>query len=533
MRASPARLAGLLVAIFVLLAGSAMLHTSTTYDEIVFPAVGARGMATGDFMMVNDHPRLAQYVYGLPLIAAGVKLPPEDVVRWSWSTRYQYAKTVYWASGNSGDQVAILSRLVGLAFGALTVLATFLLARHHMPPGAALFAAALVAFTPDMLAHSGVSYNDVPVTFAILVGAYALDAMVRRPGARNGAIAGVAFSLAALLKYSGLILLPILAVLLALETWTRWRDATWRTGIVRAAGAMVAVVYLAIALAYGGDWHLGTYFAGIAELSRPTLTEGMDAFLLGERREGGWWYFFPVAFLLKTSVGLHVLALSALAAGAAGASGGAWRAWVRHPARAPAVGVALLLAAMLAARMNIGTRHALPAVPFACILIAQGVAWWWARGPRAGRVAVALAFVAVVASPLRHYPFFLSYLSEYALGRPSYEVLVDSNTDWGQGLVALRQYMRDNGLEEVALGYFGTAVPWGYGIRYARLPSFVTLLYGGVPDDSRPRYAVVSATLLAGMYVKGDPYRSMRQEKPVAILGGSLYVFDTRASRKP
>jgi len=54
MRASPARLAGLLVAIFVLLAGSAMLHTSTTYDEIVFPAVGARGMATGDFMMVND-----------------------------------------------------------------------------------------------------------------------------------------------------------------------------------------------------------------------------------------------------------------------------------------------------------------------------------------------------------------------------------------------------------------------------------------------------------------------------------------------
>jgi hypothetical protein len=112
-------------------------------------------------------------------------------------------------------------------------------------------------------------------------------------------------------------------------------------------------------------------------------------------------------------------------------------------------------------------------------------------------------------------------------------VLVDSNTDWGQGLVALRQYMQDNGLEEVALGYFGTAVPWGYGIRYARLPSFVTLLYGGVPDDSRPRYAVVSATLLAGMYLKGDPYRSMRQEKPVAILGGSLYVFDTRASRKP
>ncbi|HEX7606373.1 MAG TPA: hypothetical protein VF348_06665, partial [Usitatibacter sp.] len=58
------RLLALLVVAFVVVAGSAMLRTSTTCDEIVFSAVGARGIVTGDFTFVNDHPRLAQYMFG-------------------------------------------------------------------------------------------------------------------------------------------------------------------------------------------------------------------------------------------------------------------------------------------------------------------------------------------------------------------------------------------------------------------------------------------------------------------------------------
>ena len=531
MRAAPGRLAALIVAIFVLLAGSAMLRTSTTFDEIVFPAVGARGMATGDFTMVNDHPRLAQYIYGLPLFVAGVKLPPEEGWRWNWYTRYQYAEMLYWAAGNSGDRVAVLSRLVALLCGTLTVAATFLLARRHMRPGAALFAAALVALTPDMLAHSGVAYNDVPLTLGVLLGVYAFDAMVRRPGARSASIAALAFVLAACVKYSGLILLPILAALVALEAAGRWRDAAWRGALVRAAGVFAAVVYAAIVVLYPGDWLLREYMAGIAEISGPALTKGHTAFLLGERRTGGWWYFFPVAFALKTSLGLHVLAILAAAAAWLAARGGAWRAWVSHPARAPAIGAALMLAVMMGARMNIGTRHALPILPLVCILIAQGIDWWWQRGGRGVRAVTAVAFVVMASSALRAYPFFLSYLSEYAYGRPVHRTLVDSNTDWGHGLVALRRYMDANGIDRVALAYFGTAVPQGYGIRYVPLPSYFQL-GGSAGEGPPPRYTVVSATLLAGSYLAGDPYARLRNVEPVAVVGGSLYVFDMQSVKR-
>ncbi len=521
-----ARIAGLLVTVFILLAGSAMLRTSTTFDEIVFPAVGARALHTGDFGMVNDHPRLPQLILGLPLYLAGVTLPPEEGYRWSWYTRYQYSEFLYWAAGNSGEKVTLLSRLVGLAFGALTVLATFLLARRHMPPGAALFAAAMVAFTPDVLAHSGVAYNDVPLAFGILVSVYALDGVVRVPTAARAAIAALAVAFTICMKYSGLIVLPIAAALLALEAFAgRWRDASWRRALIRAAAVFAGVVYVAMVLIYAGDWRLSEYVAGLGELSQSTFTGGRTAFLLGERRSGGWWYFFPVAFALKTPLGFHLLVITAVVAAIASSRGDAWRQWASHGARAPAVGSAFLLAAVMGARMNIGMRHALPLLPLLCILVAQGVAWLAARWGTKARAWAGVCLVAMAASTLRHYPYFLSYLSEYAWGRPLHETLVDSNTDWGQGLVALRDYMRANGIERVALGYFGTALPQGYGILYTPEPSYFALSEGAPPGPA-PRFLVVSATLLAGSYLRDDPYAPLRRGKPVAVVGGSLYVFD-------
>jgi hypothetical protein len=100
---------------------------------------------------------------------------------------------------------------------------------------------------------------------------------------------------------------------------------------------------------------------------------------------------------------------------------------------------------------------------------------------------------------------------------------VDSSTDWGQGLVALRQFMLARGIDRVALAYFGSALPEGYGIAYVPLPSFLEL---PAQAPGAPRYLVVSATLLAGSYVNGDPYAVLRPLRPTAIVADTLYVYD-------
>ena len=529
-RISHAKLAALLALVFAVLAGSAMLRTSVTFDEVVFSAVGARGLVTGDFTLVNDHPRLAQYMYGIPAYLSADRFPAEEGSSWNWYSRYHYARALLWGVGNYPERIIMSTRLVALAFGTLTVIATFLLSRRHLEPAGALFAAALVAFLPDVLAQSGVAYNDVPLAFGLLVSVYALDAAVRSPAPARVALAALACALTLCVKYSAVVLGPILVAMLALEALSgRWRDPAWRRAVLVAIPVFALVVYLVIALLYLGDWRLADFFSGLREITRSSLA-GRPAFLLGERNIGGWWYFFPVAFLLKTPVALHVFILVALAALWAAVRGAPWREWLGHPARPAILGFGLFLAALLASRVNIGVRHALPMMPFLCILVAMGVAAIWNRGQRATRWALGAVFATYVVSTALHYPFFLSYLSDYARGRALHETLVDSSTDWGQGLVALRSYMREKGIDRVALGYFGSALPEGYGIDYVTLPSFLQL-----PEHSQgsPRYLVVSATLLTGNYARGDPYAALRAAKPAAIVAETLYVFDRTTLGRP
>src|SRR2546425_1367129 len=73
----------LAVSLLAILAASAtatigaMRHTSTTFDEVITIAAGARGFVTGRFDVVDDHPPLMQYLYGLPVYLTHPSFPSE------------------------------------------------------------------------------------------------------------------------------------------------------------------------------------------------------------------------------------------------------------------------------------------------------------------------------------------------------------------------------------------------------------------------------------------------------------------------
>src|SRR5579862_8797338 len=303
---SPKIVAGLIVLVFVVIAASAMLHTSTTFDEIVFFAVGARGFHTGDFSLVTDHPRLPQYLYGLPAFLSGIRYPSEAILHFDMMPRYMYARELLWSMGNPAEALMMKSRLVAIALGAGTVACTFAFARRHMGAAGALIAAVLVAFLPDMLAHSGIAYNDIALTFGYLLSVYAIDSAARKPTVPLAALAGLAIALTVCTKYSGVVLGPVAVVLVALEAIAgRWGDRAWRHRIALASLVTTVVVYLSIAIVYQGDWRLTQFAEGFVESLGGTL--GRPAFLFGEQWNGGRSYFFPVLFFLKTPAALHVL----------------------------------------------------------------------------------------------------------------------------------------------------------------------------------------------------------------------------------
>ena len=517
----------MLLLAFVVVAGSATLRTSATFDEIIFPAAGARGYATGDFTLIHDHTPVMQYVYGLPLRFMDVRYPPESR-KWS---RYSYAQVLLWGSGNAPDKIIFLSRMVGVLLGGLLVVAVYLCTREALGAGGALFAAALVALLPDVLGHAGVTYNDLPIALALFLAVHALDRAVRLPSLGHVALAASLTALAVGVKTTALAALPILCLLVAAEAASgRWRDAAWRRRMLLAVPLFAVVFYAVMVAIYLGDFRLEGFRTCLAEnlaldgARRPAL-------LLGHVSRDGFWYFYPVVFLLKTPAALHGLLLLAAGAAVLAWRGRVDRTLLLHPLRGAAVATLVLVGALLASKINIGFRHALPALPFACVLIAAGIHWLWVRGRRPARVAIAVMMAANALSVLAAYPHFLPYLSEYVRHRPVYTTLVDSSTDWGQGLVALRDFMRQRGMSTVYLGYFGSALPEGYGIRYASMPSFFSLPPHAADGADPPRHIAVSSTLLSGTPLPGpqgaaDPYAELRSRQPLAVLAGSIYVFE-------
>ena len=84
-RLAQLRPAWLLALIVVVSSGAtllAMRRTSTTFDEIVLMAAGARGYTTGKWDLAPEHPPLTQYLYGLPVYLTRPHYPQEPTTGW-------------------------------------------------------------------------------------------------------------------------------------------------------------------------------------------------------------------------------------------------------------------------------------------------------------------------------------------------------------------------------------------------------------------------------------------------------------------
>lgn len=543
------RLHAVALAAILLISGTAivgaMRHTSTTFDEILLPASGARGFVTGKFDLVLDHPPLMQYLYGLPVYLSHPSYPAERQGLWRYPTRYLYAQQFYWNAGNDPERIAFIARLVAAGIALLLVLAVYAFTRRRFGAPEALLAGALVAFLPDVLAHGGISYNDVPVALAFLLGVWALDAAARSPTIPRVLLAAATVTIAVGVKYSAIALAPVALLLILAEGLARGWDRRWLIRVGIGLPLAIAASYLVLVLIFRGDFSLAQFRWGLRfNIHHAEVGHGpVPAFLLGQRHVGGFWYFFPVAFLFKTPVPLHILLALALlgfvrafARGRPGSEVDARRAGrfaavrrlLASPLRALVVAGAVYMFFLLRAHLEIGFRHGLPLLPIVCILTAVGVMRLWRTAGRELRAGIVLLTLWYAAASLSFYPDFIAFTSAYAPSRDrGDEVLIDSSLDWGQGLLELRDFMRRNHIPRVYLSYFGSAQPAGYGIDYLPLPSFFKLLPvpGQGPD---PRWVAISATNLQGVYLEGDPFARFRQVQPDAVLGHTIFVYHIR-----
>jgi hypothetical protein len=423
----------------------------------------------------------------------------------------------------------------------------------------------LYVLDPNILAHSQLATTDLGVACLIFIATYYLWRFLRERRNRDLFLAGALLGLSQATKQSALLLVPIFGLILLVEVlWNRNTSLRGRwPGRERAARGprsqrsyFFCMVLLALALAAllamwaayrfemapllphssqhatidkfirspalrGVAYRVlesipvpfPTYFRGIRWLQR-YAQRGAPTFLMGQHATKGWWYYFLVAFAIKTPLPTLLLLTAALVLALRQGMDAEKREFVLY------VPVLAFFGATLFSFLNIGYRHILPVLPFVFVLSSRVVTLATQRWAK-GALVLACAWLAI--SGVRVYPHYLAYFNELVGGPDNgFKYLVDSNLDWGQDLKNLKTYMDQHGLDSIYLAYFGSAHLDYYGIHALPLPE-----QEPVDLQTRPEaiYAISATYLQSGYLGDTQAYAWLQRYQPFAKIGYSIFLY--------
>ena len=184
-----------------------------------------------------------------------------------------------------------------------------------------LLALAMLSFDPNILAHGNLATNDIGVTCFATLALYTFWRWISRPTAARAVLAGLFLGLAQVSKFSAVYLIPALVIILVTDRM--WKSTSASRLPAKTTVAYVTVIavagFCAIWLGYG--FNVGTlkgypfpareYLNGL-QAATTLITGGRVTFLLGEHSPTGWWYYFPVAFAVKTPLPTLLLIVASL-----------------------------------------------------------------------------------------------------------------------------------------------------------------------------------------------------------------------------
>jgi hypothetical protein len=511
---------GVLLFIHVGLLLYSLRHNFATVDEVGHLPAGVAHWETGDFSPYRVNPPLVRMLATLPVMAAKPAtdyIHPRDIPgqRSEWPLGTEFIR----ANAERYFDLLCLARVAGVVWSMLGGLLIFCWARELYGTGGGFLALSLWCFSPTVLAFAQLVVPDVPASVAGLAATYAFWRYLRGPSGERALLAGFQLGIAQLTKFTLLVLYgvwPLLGLLwLVGPEGAALRRAGWR----KLAGHGLIVVLASLYVINGGYSFKGSfkqlgdypfvsrlfggappdgqprYIGGLygnrfrdtwldhmivplpadfvrgIDVQRVDFEKGFNSYLAGEWRregEGGWWYYYLYALAAKVPLGTWGLVLANIVL-----TIGCTRCrapWCDEVVLAlPAVAILALVSSQTG--FNHHMRYVLPLFPF--VMVSTGKLAYFVRAscwPAALMILTLLGWAA--GSCLSVYPHTLSYFNELAGGPENgHAHLLDSNIDWGQDLLALKDWLDQHPeCRPLHLAYFGLVDPRILGIDFTLPP---------------------------------------------------------------
>jgi Dolichyl-phosphate-mannose-protein mannosyltransferase len=486
---------------------------SDTVDEDIYLPAAAILWAHRDFGVNPDSPVLPKWAFALALRAVEPQLDatPRELER---AENY-----LLWYRGRARvERVLFAARLTTIAVTVLAGLLLWRIALRFGPlPGAVTHV--LWCFSPAVLAAGSLATLDAWVTGMVIGLTWATARFLEGPRWPRALVVGVFAGLAVACKITALGAVGVAALACAwrarraaIEAGRSWVRPTLGVALLASAAGMLTLWSLygfTVGRVAGAAVPFPAWITG-ALLQVSHGARGHRGYLFGETGLGGWWYFYPVALALKTTLGAQALAAMLVIA------------WLLRRPRGTDVLLdaallaypALLLIVMSTGRTQLGLRYILPAYPFAMLWAGRTFPSLRALGGRWGLMAGALALVAGTAGALRVHPHYLMFFNSWIGGPqrgPQYLVIGD---DIGQDQRRLADWQAEQGLSSIYYTWF-SGRPEYWGIAYSAPPC-------------RPQsgvYALEAIEVHRPRRIEAGCLDWLTVEPPDERIGYSIYIY--------
>ncbi|HEX7833711.1 MAG TPA: glycosyltransferase family 39 protein [Thermoanaerobaculia bacterium] len=390
---------------------------SATIDEPMHLSAGLQIYKQHAFTLQQENPPLPRVVLAFAPWIGGVELK-SDIT--------EQLRLVFFSNDRYKTNL-VLARCGNLVFFAIAAFAVWSWSRRELGSAGGLLAVLLFTMQPVIFGFAGLGTHDMPATAGFALALAVFARWLDTPDAKRAALFGAAFGFAVLCKFSNIGYVPAACLAMTIVRMIADRNARglWRRMLPSFAIALAATLFV-IWTGYG--FTIDAFIGGIRKLAEVDRL-GHKSYLLGELRTTGWWYYFPIALALKTTLASLVLAIAALFAKRQRVAGEALAA------------VAAILLVAMPSHLNLGIRYVLPLyAPLS--IAAAAAALTMLRSTRPLRIAAIVLLAWHCGASLLAHPDGFAYFNE-AAGREPWTILNDSNIDWGQDVLRLREVARE------------------------------------------------------------------------------------------
>ena len=560
-------IAGLLLLAFGFQLWLHSVKTSATVDEPAHILAGHRHWQCGDFGINPEHPPMLKMLATAPLQFRALQEPPWDCGSRITSKSDLFLYGTKFLVENGSDELVMPARYLSALFALVLAMMVFAFVWHGFGRWEAVTALTLLVFEPNLIANGALVTTDMTLTATAFAAVLAFYYYGLKPNVFRFCLAGLAVGLLLAAKHSAVILVPVLFALMLVDAIVFHRHAA---GLLKsifrptAAFAGILLIGLLVLWAFYGFRHSAipnrdapplstmdyiaangppeaagsvsaqivstvgqmhilpeSYILGMADI---VASGNRNMYLFDRAYPRGQWFYFPLSFLIKSSVALLLLLPL-----------GFVFAFVNPVKRRemcflllPAI---FFFAVALTSGINIGVRHILPVYPFLIVAAAVGAVWLSRQSVVSRYVLIALLLYHAGTTIFRVAPYYVPFANDFWGGSENtHQIYRDPNLDFGQNNKFVKEYLAREKITACWFAPHGNIELVAAEQPCRLLPGSFGLSISDQPHEAVPPVIEGTVILTAMVFPPrgGKEYAPVTQSEPVTVIGHGVFVYRGR-----